>query len=520
MSLTLWLFSSCCALGIGSLPIASTTPIQEAVRATCAEESRTESDWKSLQKRFRAQESNAYRDFVDAGVSAIPWLEEILRDSSAGTPQFFAANALGDIGSEACVEPLLRALKDDWFNVRRCAALALGKIGDDRALGPLRLLAETDPFVWVDPDSGERKHLVRLDATRALEMIEVSPEIFLPVADRQPPRSFEIDSTRCRWPFPGGFRDQNVYNNYQQPTDGYVHAALDLLQDAGTSVRAVAGGTVAVIATNYPDWNTHHFFVVEPEPGQGEGWCYTHLDPESLTFKVGDKIRKGQILGTLVDFSVGERDGVDHLHLHYVRFSVGSNGEVDMHSLYDPLLRFDWEDREKPTIHFPFTFVRNGSLQPVQPGPKMPTLAGEVDILVAISDKAFQGHIANWGMAVVTLEIKRKGVEPWRKLVLDQRGPILEARHTAPLHLAYEDRRKLTADLPRNPVSYVLKVTNTDGDGVIEPQDERHSWRTDQVDDAGRPRFPDGEYEVIVRAWDLAGNMGEERMRVMVDNQP
>lgn len=94
-------------------------------------------------------------------------------------------------------------------------------------------------------------------------------------------------------------------------------------------------------------------------------------------------------------------------------------------------------------------------------GPKMPTLAGEVDILVAISDKAFQGHIANWGMAVVTLEIKRKRVEPWRKLVLDQRGPILKARHTAPLHLAYEDRRKLTADLPRNPVSYVLRPQST-----------------------------------------------------------
>ena len=59
---------------------------------------------------------------------------------------------------------------------------------------------------------------------------------------------------RLPFPFPGSFRDQNVFNNYQQPTDGYVHAALDIMQDAGTEVPTtttykylLSGDMIAVV---------------------------------------------------------------------------------------------------------------------------------------------------------------------------------------------------------------------------------------------------------------------------------
>lgn len=481
-------------------------------------EARTDSAWRELQARFRILGGGAYKEFVASGSEAIPWLVEILEDSSSGTAQFMAANALGEIGARECVDPLLNALHQKWFNVRRCAALALGEIGDPRALPALERLAQTDPFLWINPDTKEELYLVRIDARQALEVLVGQVEIFLEDASKLPPMNFEMAAGKCRWPFPGGLREQRLYNNYQQPTDSYVHAGMDLLQGAGTEARAVEAGTVAAIATNYPDWDTHHFFIIEPEAGSGEGWCYTHLDPASFDFKVGNKISAGQVLGRVVDFSVGENDGVDHLHLHYVSFVVGPDGKVEFHSLYDPLLRFDWEDDQKPTIHTPFRIVRDGGLEPLDESGGTPRLTGKVDILVAISDCAYRGHVANWMTPVVTLEIAGEGVAPWRKLVLDQRGELKNARHTEALYLSGKERAPFVADFPRNPIAYILKVTNTDGDGVLERSDKRSAWDTAQCDEDGERRFPDGAYEIIVRAWDLAGNKAEERMRVWVEN--
>jgi len=48
-----------------------------------------------------------------------------------------AALALGKIGDSRAVEPLIWALRDKNEPVRRCAAEALGKIKDDRAVEPL-----------------------------------------------------------------------------------------------------------------------------------------------------------------------------------------------------------------------------------------------------------------------------------------------------------------------------------------------------------------------------------------------
>ena len=48
-----------------------------------------------------------------------------------------AAVALGRIGDVRAVDPLIRALKDELSDVRERAAYALGKIGDARAVDPL-----------------------------------------------------------------------------------------------------------------------------------------------------------------------------------------------------------------------------------------------------------------------------------------------------------------------------------------------------------------------------------------------
>jgi hypothetical protein len=101
----------------------------------------------------------AYQRVVEMGESAIERLSSILgSDKFDGTTRFMAANALGDIGSKKAVEPLLAALKDPYFNIRRCAALALGKLRDEVEIGPARRFLPAIPLTRRSWKRASRKY--------------------------------------------------------------------------------------------------------------------------------------------------------------------------------------------------------------------------------------------------------------------------------------------------------------------------------------------------------------------------
>jgi len=484
----------------------------------------------SIAQLLRGDQQSLAR-IVGMGESAIPELARIMKDGEIDlVTRFMAANVLGDIGSAKGVEPLLEALEDPYYNLRRSAALALGKLRDPRAKEPLEKLAAEDPFVWKDPETGKDLYLVRIDAASALDLLAgrttaggaglvKEAEIFLEDASRPPPHDSKVEIRRLPFPFPGEFADQNVFNNYQQPTDDYVHAGLDILQEPGTEVRAVDGGWVAVIATNYPEWKTHHFFVVTKKKDGDEGWCYTHLDPDSYTFKVGDEIRRGQVIGKVVDFYVGKNKGANHLHLNYVKFTRKSDGTVDTTSLVDPLLFFDWKDAEAPVVVDPIRFVRASTTQTfAAKDDGVPVVSGDVDVIAGITDVPSRGAGCNWMVPLVTIEIRAKAVPPWRKLVLDQRGAVEQPRAAPALYVKSADAKAWLEGVPAFPPVHFVIATHTDGDGAIEPADALQTWRTGETLPDGKRRFPNGVYEVAIRAWDLKGNRGERTARVRVEN--
>jgi HEAT repeat protein len=81
-------------------------------------------------------------------------LEAALRDLESGTPKAraLAAHALGDVAEpedrRQAVAALIKALRDDRFEVRAEAAGSLGEIGDESAIGPLAdRLCDGDPQV-------------------------------------------------------------------------------------------------------------------------------------------------------------------------------------------------------------------------------------------------------------------------------------------------------------------------------------------------------------------------------------
>ena len=83
----------------------------------------------------RSYDQVAY-DLAKLGPSAVPALIRALRESDWPV-RCVAALALGKLGDARAIEPLIAALKDKDKNVRYSAASALGELGNARAVGLL-----------------------------------------------------------------------------------------------------------------------------------------------------------------------------------------------------------------------------------------------------------------------------------------------------------------------------------------------------------------------------------------------
>ncbi len=112
---------------------------------------------------------NALEDVIDiAKLLSVIKLEINTLGSEAWRARVRAASNLGEIGAACAVEALIGVLGkvDEDVRVRRAAALALGKIGDRRAIGPL-----TEVLIEGETRDNQR------DAAEALSMIaNVMPE--------------------------------------------------------------------------------------------------------------------------------------------------------------------------------------------------------------------------------------------------------------------------------------------------------------------------------------------------------
>jgi hypothetical protein len=130
----------------------------------------------TLEQQARGGDAGKAFELGAHGAAAIPALARLLADDKLPEPvRYMSANGLGATRLPAAIKPLLPALDDPLFNVRRCAAEALGQLGAKDAIGRLRQLATGDPFVWRDPTSGDRRWLVRESAIKALRALGETP---------------------------------------------------------------------------------------------------------------------------------------------------------------------------------------------------------------------------------------------------------------------------------------------------------------------------------------------------------
>jgi len=447
-----------------------------------------------------------------------------MKDKSRTVNQRFqCCYVLCRIGDEPGVSAVIKVLLNDNHEVMRgVAAEALGWIcrENPRAMEALKQSARKETSKYVLDTL--KRYLGELPTTPITDpgpadtgsdlppAAAVTTKELAPSGAPAPPPGPDPVAKPLPWPFPGNHKAQIIWNNYQQATDDYIHCGLDFIHSAGTPVTAVDSGYVAAIWSSDP--RTHDYFVVTPDKGGNRGWCYAHMDPKTFTFKEGDYIQKGQRLGSLIEFAIDGVREADHLHLSYVEFAKESGGTVRVQGIIDPLYYFDWKDTVPPSF-LPLRFVSEGA-RADEKGVVM--VKGKVDIVASITDSAYSGHMGNLGVPVVMLSIS-DGEHTVRKLVLDHRGDVGDSKCTKPLYLSSEER-KAFMNLDSFPRYQMLRVTKTDGDGKIEPEDEKECWDTTAKGADGKPLWPNGTYSVNVYAWDIAGNRGVVGAMVRVEN--
>lgn len=110
-----------------------------------------------------------------------------------------------------------------------------------------------------------------------------------------------------------GVEADDLVDTFKQArSEGRVHNAIDILAPRGTPVVAAADGEVARLFTSDRGGLT----VYQIAPGPGDGWTvyyYAHLDAYAPGLEAGQRLRRGQTVGTVGD-SGNAVPGNTHLH--------------------------------------------------------------------------------------------------------------------------------------------------------------------------------------------------------------
>ncbi len=506
---------------------------------------------------LRANKPYASDQVVAAGEAAVDGLAQILADRKLdGTLRFTAANILGDIGSRRAVGPLLKALKDPYFNIRRCAALALGKIGDPKARRPLMSLAEKDPFAWRDPKTNQVRYLVREDARKALQMLsgkgtpsrktkadtaENTSIRLARLAKQAPDLTFPYKQEiveKLPWPHQQPNLNKaeadklnrevwviNDFPLYQADEEGqwrYFHGALDIVLDNGTKIYAMKDGWVKAIKGST--------VIIADVPGgkSSYGWEYTHLG--DFQVKVGGRVKKGTHIGN-VSFH-----GLPHIHLTKV-FSQGKYwGEWAYACM--PNSHFTYTDEEPPVVKLPFYFFKNGTNEMV-PADEAGNvrLGGKVDIVVGMREAGLyarsndNGFGDRLGVARIQYEIApidgadrqihRFSSFDFGRIQI-KKGYDARGYGTELTKVVYKHWKLFEANRPHGSQTFsYYVVTNCPGKespNELSFADGDYCWDTSATNGKGDPVFPNGQYKITVKAYDASGNATKKTMTVSVDN--
>lgn len=343
---------------------------------------------------------------------------------------------------------------------------------------------------------------------------------------------------RLDWPVRKDGMGTYVINLAYGDYDARLHDGIDILCEPETPVYAVESGTAKRLGDKFDE----RLLV--------EGRCYsieyTHINAHS-SISDGDFVTKGQTIGHVLDFEdFDEENLLNHLH-----FSLRKRDDSGM-TAENPLLVLDPSvvDRRAPTIEE--TLFRenehedwwdhNGlrEFMPREAFMDRDNLYGEVDIVVKAYDYiGGQGEMEKTGVYKIQYEIiDSKGVTIDEKVLVEwdggfgvgaggckndtdrKVGYLYEQPKNCLLELwDDEDHGKYPWTRLRGEHQMWYSVTNTNkGDGTIDEVDYHACWDTEEKNEDGSPKYPNGKYTVKTTVWDAAGNDSFCPQTVTVNN--
>ncbi|MDD2709712.1 MAG: peptidoglycan DD-metalloendopeptidase family protein [Verrucomicrobiae bacterium] len=438
---------------------------------------------------------------------------------------------LNHFDDERAVRVLEKALAGDSSStVRGVAACALGSFQSKETRAAARTALEAAAGIEKNPDVLK---WIRssLDGPQCGDGDESSPPpslSFPPKQDTFEPlpwphqapglTSFEIGKlNREVWVI-------NDFPLYQADTEGkmrYLHGGLDIVLENGTKIYAIKDGWVKSVSRSAV--KIADIQGIEPS----FGWSYAHLG--NIQVKTGEFVKRGTYIGD-IDF-----EGLAHLHLSKI-FSEGAYWENWQFEL-PPNQHFTYQDTTPPVIKTPFCFFENNSEKMIQANANgKPILKGAVDIVVGMRDGGQFAHSKDNGFgdrlspAKITYEICSRGMGgktlsfrsfDFTQMIFKQgffgNNNNSQLTRTIFIHTDIIDK---TASGDKV-FSYYI-ITNTPGDTIpreVTVEDADRAWNTAAADEKGNPLYPDGEYEIRVRAKDFKGNMSTASTTVLVQNK-
>lgn len=320
---------------------------------------------------------------------------------------------------------------------------------------------------------------------------------------------FVIPAEGIRWPFDPGDESLPLGNNYGEYQyyggSPYLHPGIDILQPFGSPVYAVKSGIVKAVLTISGQY--HWRVAVGDSSGADwcDGWLYAHLDQSTIQVQVGESVEEGDYLGDLVWWPVA-----NFHHLHFVKIrNHGVTWSSDWEFIANPLDELVPIDEPDPPViedareDYKFAFCYNMTHDYFDPATP---LSGSVDIISKIYDKTNHPY---WRMIPYQIEysIFNDSVSF---------GPELSFIFTDTLfwdqnvNVIYQEDDICYTQGDYDYRNFYFIITNTDGDSVVEAEDQLSGWNSQE--------FPDGNYWVKVTAYDRYGNSDSDSMEVEVEN--
>jgi hypothetical protein len=315
----------------------------------------------------------------------------------------------------------------------------------------------------------------------------------------------------------------NNWGEYQDYGSGpYFHNGIDIITPgiSGSPVHAVRHGWVKAWGTI--QWDLHYRLAIcdtsSDFTGRAGGWLYAHIDPARWHKQLGDEVQERELIGYLVEWPV---TGFDHCH-----FARISDTGAAWQRFPDPtwwftdnplLLLQPRADLAAPVFQDArtsrrFAFCRNNTTSYLN----AESLYGSVDIIAKCYDKTgYSTTDSTWDKLVpyqLDYMVRSAGgtvVVPWT--LSFQFSNLLGGLNDSLQALVVFKRDatcRTRGDYDYR--EYYFIVTNTDGDSLIELGDAAGCWQTDGT--------VDGDYWVMVRASDVAGNSTLDSMLVQTRN--